>query len=247
MAKEKPAGVRIVALIQARLGSTRLPGKMLMPLHGVPLIDWVLRRTARSALLDDLVVATTTDPRDAALASHVEGQGVSVFRGPEDDVLERFRQAGQEARATHVVRVCADNPFIWGAEIDALIRKYFALTPCASDALHDTLYVYNHIPRNNRYPDGLGAEMISFPLLEDLAARAVLPAHREHCFSFIWDNPGLFRIHTFDPQDALLHRPDIKLDIDTAEDYQKLGSIAVTPESTPQEVVLAYDAAAALN
>ena len=251
---------RVIALIQARLGSTRLPGKMLRPLRGLPLIDWVLRRAGKSEFLTGMMLATTTEPRDDALARHVEAEGIPVFRGPEDDVLERFRLAGLRARATHVVRVCADNPLLWGGEIDALIRRYFSLAEsgagetgpkgeaeghwktCGRDTLRDNLYVYNHIPRNNLYPDGLGAEMISYNLLEDLAGRAVLPAHREHCFSFIWDNPDLFSIHTFDPSDPRLHRPDIKLDIDTAEDYEKLSRLDVTPDSPPLDVVRAYDA-----
>jgi spore coat polysaccharide biosynthesis protein SpsF len=265
---------RIVALVQARLGSARLPGKMLLPLHGVPLIDWVLRRVARAELLDAVVLATSTKPRDNALAGHVESLGFPVFRGPENDVLERFRQAGLWAGASHVVRVCADNPLIWGGEIDNLIRHYFSLAgevdhiagnagtashdiaeraahentsepapnPCAPDALPDKLYVYNHIPRNNLYPDGLGAEMISYALLEELAARAVIPAHREHCFSFIWDNPQLFSIQTFDPADPFLRRPDIRLDIDTGEDYQRMARLPVEPASAPQDVIRAYDA-----
>lgn len=255
---------RVVALVQARLGSARLPGKMLLPLRGLPLIDWVLRRIGQSALLDAVVLATSTDSRDDALANHVGALGIPVFRGPEHDVLERFRQAGLWAGASHVVRVCADNPLIWGGEIDRLVERYFALAvektcgasgqtaaesdlalppkSCAPDVLPDTLYVYNHIPRNNLYPDGLGAEMISSALLEELAARAVIPAHREHCFSFIWDNTQLFSIHTFDPQDPALHRPDIRLDIDTEEDYQRMCSLPVEPDSTPRDVVKAYDA-----
>lgn len=289
---------RVVALVQARLGSTRLPGKMLMPLHGLPLMDWVLRRVSRAKLLDAVVLATTTELRDDALAGHVTALGFPVFRGPENDVLERFRQAGLWAGASHVVRVCADNPLIWGGEIDRLIETYFALAeggmpgeggsaaigsaapgatpppdaagfavheaaappahgpggmavqsaarpiphPCAPDALPDTLYVYNHIPRNNQYPDGLGAEMVSYALLDELAARTVIPAHREHCFSFIWDNPELFSIHTFDPAEPSLHRPDIRLDIDTVEDYQRISRLPVKPDSTPEEAVSAYDA-----
>ena len=278
---------RVVALVQARLGSTRLPGKMLLPVHALPLRDWVLHRVSRAKLLDAVVLATTTEPRDDALAEHVAALGFPVFRGPENDVLERFRQAGLWAGASHVVRVCADNPLIWGGAIDRLIETYFVLAEgnapgkaggesygigapddcgaaaasspgadgaavpdsappaphaCAPDALPDSLYVYNHIPRNNLYPDGLGAEMVSYALLEELAARAVIPAHREHCFSFIWDNPQLFSIQTFDPAEPSLRRPDIRLDIDTMEDYQRMSRLPVQPDSTPEEIVRAYDA-----
>ncbi|MDR2695756.1 MAG: NTP transferase domain-containing protein, partial [Deltaproteobacteria bacterium] len=140
-----------VALIQARLGSSRLPMKSLLCLRGTPLIDWVARRTAKSRLLDRIVVATSDTPLDEVLAAHVRERlmpldgRIAVFCGPENDVLERFRAAGAAFGASRVVRVGADNPFVWGGEIDALIR-FFEETGCD--------YAYNHIPRDNRYPDG---------------------------------------------------------------------------------------------
>ena len=158
-----------VALVQARLGSSRLPLKSLLCLRGTPLIDWVARRVAKSELLDRIVVAIPDTPLDEALAAHVRerlmplDERIAVFCGPENDVLERFRAAGAAFGADRVVRVCADNPLVWGGEIDHLIR-FFAETGCD--------YAYNHIPRNNRYPDGLGAEILSFALLRELAARA---------------------------------------------------------------------------
>lgn len=224
--------MRTVALIQARMGSTRLPCKMMLCLHGRSLIDWVVRRVRRAALLDEVVVATSVNPENDVLERHLQNQGIAVFRGPEQDVLERFRQAAEAHKATHVVRVCADNPLIWGEEIDRLIRFY-------REAGCD--YAYNHIPRNNLYPDGLGAEILSRPLLETLAAEATLPAHREHCLSFIWDNPERFSIRTFDPPDPRLRRPDIKLDVDTAEDYRKLALMPLTPDMSPLDLVALFE------
>ena len=104
--------MNIVALIQARMGSTRLPCKMMLSLHGLPLIDWVVRRTAASRLLNRIIVATSEAPANDPLAAHLEGQGTEVFRGPEDDVLKRFRLAAEQAGATHVVRICADNSLV---------------------------------------------------------------------------------------------------------------------------------------
>ncbi len=219
-----------VALIQARMGSTRLPCKMMLHLAGHPLIDWVLRRVGKAALVDKVVVATSTNPENDVLERHLAAQGVSVFRGPENDVLERFRQAGAAHAATHVVRVCADNPLIWGGAVDELVRFYFK---AGCD------YAYNHIPKNNRWPDGLGAEIVSFPLLQRLAEDAALPAHREHCLSYIWDNPNLFSIRTFDPEDPRLHRPDLKLDVDTADDYRYLALLPLTIDSGPLDILAA--------
>ena len=235
--------MNIVALIQARMGSTRLPCKMMLSLHGLPLIDWVTRRVAVSRLLNKVVVATSEAPINDPLALHLERRGVEVFRGPEDDVLKRFRLAAEKTRATHIVRICADNPLIWGGEIDSLIRHYRERldhpgadgSPVRPDG--NTLYAYNHIPRGNLYPDGLGAEMISWPLLRLLDTTASVPAHREHCLSYIWDNPQRFVISTFDPPDPGLRHPEVKLDVDTPEDYRKLALLPVTVDMPPAEVI----------
>lgn len=226
--------MNIVAIIQARMGSSRLPCKAMLHLHGLPLIDWVVHRVAKSHLLDEVLVALPDNPLDDILAFHLENQGVAVFRGSENDVLQRFCQAAGSVGATHIVRVCADNPLIWGGEIDHLIRHYQEYTD------QSALYAYNHIPRNNLYPDGLGAEMLSFPLLRLLDEKATLPEHREHCLSYIWDNPESFVISTFDPLDQRLQQPGIKLDVDTPEDFRKLSLMAIHPNMTPQEVLLRY-------
>lgn len=242
--------MNIVALIQARLGSTRLPCKMMLSLHGLPLIDWVVKRTAKSRLLNRIIVATSESPGNDPLAVHLEKQGVEVFRGPENDVLKRFCLAAEKADPTHVVRICADNPLIWGGEIDHLIRHYQARLNGPADSEtglrpdEHTLYAYNHIPRNNLYPDGLGAEMISWPLLRMLDERARIPAHREHCLSYIWDNPKEFVISTFDPPDARLRHPEVKLDVDTPDDYRKLALMPVSLDMPPEEVIALANPAA---
>lgn len=227
--------MRAIAFIQARLGSSRLPGKSLRPFMGLPLIDWVLRRLALSRLLDGVLVCLPDGSGDDPLALHCETSGASFFRGPEEDVLRRFALALESTAATHVVRVCADNPFVWGPEIDHLIRHFQSLPE------QDRAYAYNHIPLNNRYPDGFGAEMVSAALLRRLDAEASLPAHREHCLSYIRDNREQFIISTFDPPDERLRRPDVKLDIDTADDFARLERLGVTPLAPPEEVIARYD------
>lgn len=226
--------MHIVAIIQARMGSSRLPCKAMLFLHGLPLIDWVVHRVSKSRLLNDVVVAIPETPLDDVLAFHLENRGIAFCRGVEEDVLERFCKTARVSHATHVIRVCADNPLVWGAEIDNLIRYY------QEQPEQENLYAYNHIPRNNVYADGLGAEMVSTPLLFELEEKATLPAHREHCLSYIWDNPSEYRIHTFDPPDKRLHCPEIRLDVDTAEDYRKLSLMAIHPDMRPEEVILRY-------
>jgi len=225
--------MKTVAIIQARMGSTRLPCKMMLQLAGYPLVDWVVRRTQAAALVDQVVLATSVNPENDILERHLAAQGIAVFRGSEDDVLERFYNAAQKYGATHVVRVCADNPLVWGGAIDELIRCY-RKTGCD--------YAYNHIPRRNAWPDGLGAEMTSFALLERIAREATLPAHREHCLSYIWDNPELFSIATFDPADARLARPHVRLDVDIAADYVKLARMPLRLDMSPLEILDLYPA-----
>ena len=229
----------VLALVQARLGSSRLPLKSLLCLRGAPLIDWVVRRVARSSLLDRIVVAVPDTALDAVLAAHVRERlmpldaRIAVFCGPEQDVLERFRLAGTAFKASQVVRVCADNPLICGEEIDNLLR-FFASANCD--------YAYNHIPHNNKYPDGLGAETLSFALLEHLAATAQEARHREHCLSYITDQPQKFSIRTFDPPDPALWRPKLRLDLDTAEDFQRLALLPLRMDMTAREIVALFPA-----
>ena len=148
-----PKSRRVIAIIQARLGSTRLPGKMLMELNGSPIVEWVCNRVRRAQGLDAAVAAIPEGSLDDPTRGYLHTISMAVYRGSEDDVVGRFR-AAQLHEATHIVRVCADNPFIDPHAIDALIDVYF--NPCD--------YAYNHIPRNNLWPDGLGAEIVSMEL-----------------------------------------------------------------------------------
>jgi spore coat polysaccharide biosynthesis protein SpsF len=208
--------------------------KTLLCLRGTPLIDWVVRRVAKARLLDRIVVATPDTPLGEGLAAHVRERlmpldvRIAVFCGSENDVLERFRAAGTAFGASRVVRVCADNPLVWGGEIDNLIR-FFEAAGCD--------YAYNHIPRNNRYPDGLGAEVLSFALLNELAARAKEPGQREHCLSYLWDHAQHYALRTFDPPDPRLWRPELKLDVDSPEDFRRLSLMPLHVDMPPEEIV----------
>ena len=224
--------MKTVIVIQARLGSSRLPCKTLLNLHGKPVIDWVVERCRRSELADDLVVAMPDVRRDDVLDRYLKEKGVSTFRGPEQDVLTRMCDAAAAHKADLVVRVCADNPLIWGGEIDNLIRFYQQ-----EHAAGRCDYAYNHIPKGNLYPDGLGAEIVSFELFEQAKREAVLPAHREHCLSYIVDNPTRFQIRTLDPSEPELRRPELKLDMDTADDFINLSLLDIRPDITPLEIV----------
>ena len=230
----RKGGGRVVAIVQARLGSSRLPLKSLLTLRGVPIIDWVTERLAKARRLDGLIVAVPDTELDRVLHEHLERRGVPVMAGPEEDVLARFAQAAKQADADLVVRVCADNPCIWGEAVDRLVDFY-------REGGRD--YAYNHIPRNNLWPDGLGAEILSRDLLEELDTRAKLPSQREHCLNYLWDNAGSYRIATFDPEEPWLRRPDLRLDVDSPDDFRRLALLPIDPGMDARALVTACDEA----
>jgi spore coat polysaccharide biosynthesis protein SpsF len=221
---------KIVGIIQARMGASRLPAKMLLDLHGKPLIEWVLRRVSKSRFLDAVVVAVPDTKDNEILSRFLSGVGANIFRGSENDVVKRFYDASMSYDATDLVRICADNPLVSPKQIDALI-DYYKKNPCD--------YAYNHIPRNNSFPDGLGAEIAPLLTLEKINREARSPSQREHVFNYIWDNPSQFDIKTFDPEDSYLARPDMKLDIDTIEDYRHFTQRKIRIDMDDCEIIKA--------
>jgi len=220
--------LNIVAIIQARIGSTRLPHKLLLSLNGYPIIEWVVRRVKKSKFLDDIVVAIPSTDENRILAKYIKRLNVEVYHGDEDDVLKRFYEAAICMNATHIVRVCADNPLISGEEIDHLIQ-FYQKNHCD--------YAYNHIPRDNRYPDGFGAEIVSFDLLKGLHRKVKESKYREHCLSYICDHPDEYVIKTFDPPNPEIAYPELKFDIDTFEDYCYLSMCKFGIDIKPFEII----------
>ena len=211
---------RVVALVQARMGSSRFPGKMLAPLAGRPLLAWVLERLKRAQRLDALVLATTDLPRDAALVELARSLGVASFTGSESDVLDRFSQAARQFEADTVVRVCADNPFIDGAVVDALVDFY---------AASDCDYACNHLDRlGSGYADGFGAEILPAALLHRLAAECTDLRHREHVTLALWDEATRWARDcrkTCPPAPAALAFPALRFDVDEPAHLQTLQSL----------------------
>jgi spore coat polysaccharide biosynthesis protein SpsF len=222
---------RIIGIIQARMGSTRLPNKMLLHLHGFPIIEWVIRRVMQSNDLDDIVVAIPDTAKNDVLNHFLKKKlNVNVYRGTEEDVLNRFLCAAQLLNATHVVRICADNPLVSGSVIDELIRFYFK-------SFCDYAYNQGDNGKTNNYPDGFGAEIVSFELLKWLEVNTTEKRHREHCLSYISDNPNQFTNKTFNSPDERIARPWLKLDLDTYEDYMDLMLKDFKIDSSPLDIV----------
>jgi len=211
MRREKTVGI-----IQARMTSSRLPGKMMMDLCGYPVIHWVIERTKRSAFLNELVLATTVNNEDDCLCRVAEDFGISVYRGDENDVLLRFIGAAKLHEAETVVRICADNPLVAPEEIDRLVQFFHYEKPD---------YAFNHRPgMGNGYPDGLGAEATSLKILEGIAQATTEKRYREHVTLYIWDNPQAFTIRSF-PCSSPYNEPRMKLDIDTIDDLQGMRGL----------------------
>jgi len=221
---------KVAAIIQARMGSIRLPEKMMLDLHGYPVVEWVSRRVSVAEKLDCIIFALPDSEGDDELARYLSGIGATVFRGSENDVLNRFYEAAIYYDVETIVRICADNPFVSASEIDHLVTFF-------NEHIENYDYAYNHIPRNNLYPDGIGAEITSFRVLETLHNSAEKEEHREHIFNYIWDNQDLFSIGTFNPENRLIAHPELKLDLDTVEDYKKLLRLNVNPNMTAQEII----------
>lgn len=175
--------MRTIAVIQARMGSTRLPGKVLEPIEGRALIDWTIEGISAIAGLEGLVVAITTDASDDPLAAHlVERGGVDVHRGPVHDVLRRVVEAVRPGAPDVVVRQTADNPFpdplIMRAQLDRLVEGPFDYVGIAG------------------LPLGIGAEAVTWAALEAADREATDAAEREHVLPFVYTRPERFRIGT---------------------------------------------------
>jgi spore coat polysaccharide biosynthesis protein SpsF len=231
---------RTVAIIQARMGSSRLPGKMMMDLCGQPVLHWVLSRVKKIKLADSILLATTDTKKDDPLEELAQDLNVPVFRGSETDVLGRFIAAAQMAKADSVVRICGDNPLISPEEIDRLI-SFFEKT-MKEENTSDNLYAFNFASKlGNQYPDGLGAEILSLSLLEKISRLDDQPSSREHVTKYIWDHPEQFLIRTFPAPEELAY-PSVKLDVDSQEDLEKLNILCahLDQDSSPKKIINVY-------
>jgi spore coat polysaccharide biosynthesis protein SpsF len=177
--------VRTLVVVQARTGSTRLPGKVLMPVAGAPVILRLLERVLAARTRFELVVATTERPEDDALAERVHRFGVRVFRGHPRDLVDRHYRAALAARAEAVVKIPSDCPLVDPAAIDAVLGAFLA-----DSGRYD--FVSNLHPPT--WPDGNDVELMTFAALERTLREATRPHEREHTTPYLWDQPERFRI-----------------------------------------------------
>ncbi|WP_319763613.1 glycosyltransferase family protein [Maridesulfovibrio sp.] len=203
--------MKVTAIIQARMTSSRLPGKILMEVMGKPLLQLMIERTLAAECVDSVVLATTDNPEDDPTEKLGRELGVKVFRGSEDDVLGRFYQAAKQYGGEHIMRLTGDCPLIDPDLLDQLADFYFnGKFDFASNCEEPTL------------PDGLDAEILSFKTLEEAHAKAERPSHREHVTLFVCDHPEMFKIGSW------LNGTDyssLRWTVDNAEDFEAVKAI----------------------
>ena len=174
--------MKVVAIVQARMGSKRLPGKVMKPIVDKPVIELLLTRLNLSTEIDQIVVATSLDPKNIELKNHVTSLGFGCHMGSEDNVLGRIYDVAKSSQADIVIRITGDCPFVDPGLVDLIVREF----KCSSAD-----YVSNGNPPT--YPDGLDVEVFAFAALERAQKEATSDFDKEHVTPFI-RNSDLFKI-----------------------------------------------------
>ena len=210
---------RVVLIIQARMGSSRLPGKSMLDLAGEPLVGRILERLQRCEKLDEIVLAIPDTDKDRVLAPLAAKYGVTLFAGPENDLVERYYQAAVASKADIVGRLPADNATPEPSEVDRIVEHHFAL---GRRGFSSNLSVID----DSGYPDGIGAEIFDFSLLEEARNKNPEAQKKEHVHLNFFDyangeavDETWCPISTL-PCPAKIRRPDLVLDVNTQKQYE---------------------------
>ena len=211
--------MKTVAIIQARMGSTRLPGKVMLPLDGSHVLTHDIQRVQEADTIDEVVVATSTKTADDIIARYTNRAGVTVFRGSEDDVLDRMFSAATEANAETVVRITGDCPLIDWDVIDAVVDRL---------ATENVDYCSNTVERT--FPRGLDVEAFSYESFKHIHENAKEPHHREHVTPYYRENDDQFNLASVTSEEIfdeawMQNRTDLRLTLDEADDYELLREV----------------------
>jgi spore coat polysaccharide biosynthesis protein SpsF len=199
----------IVAIIQARMSSSRLPGKVLMPLAGKPVLEHVVRRIQACKRITKVVVATSTDHTDDTIQAWCEKEEISHYRGSLDDVLDRYYQAAKIHKADAVVRITADCPAIDPTIVDEVVMGFLTGG-------------YDYYGLSGEFPDGLDCTVFSFAALERAWREAKLKSEREHVGPYVEKHPELFKIGGYNKFKGLSHH---RWTLDEPRDYEFLQAV----------------------
>jgi spore coat polysaccharide biosynthesis protein SpsF len=230
----------VAVIVQARMGSSRLPGKVLRVAgaSGTSVLAHVLRRVRRAPSVAEVLVATTTEPSDDALAKEAARLGALVHRGPVDDVLARFHGALSQLRSEVLVRVTADCPLLDPDELERVLAVFFEARAAGAPLDHVT----NQGGDASRIPRGLDVEVFSRAALERAQAEATDPGHREHVTPYLYRTPERFRaLVTAPPGPSRAH---LRLTVDTPEDLEVVDAVlcALGDDATTDAIVAWLDA-----
>lgn len=199
-------------ILQARMGSTRLPGKVLKPIGDKLLLGYIQSQLENVKSHVKLVVATSQNPLDDKIQEFCLAHKIDCYRGSEENVLERYYLCAKEKGFSHIVRLTADNPFVDPEEIDRLIETHLR-------GQNDFTYSFQELPV------GVGAEIFTFGALEEVYRRSTMPHHFEHVDEYLLENMDRFK--TGKPAVPESKRyPEVRLTVDTEEDYKKALFIA---------------------
>jgi spore coat polysaccharide biosynthesis protein SpsF len=215
---------KVVLIIQARMSSTRLPGKSMMPLADKPLVYRMVERLKNCKKIDEIVIATSDQQEDQVLVELAKELEVSYFQGNLLDVRDRYLKAAEKFQADFIIRIPADNPMPDSNEIDKLVEFHLEHNPTGFSS---NLAQVN----NSGYLDGIGAEIFSTKLLQEAVARSSSETVKEHVHRNFFDYSTQTQVDASwcpvsspkAPQE--LQRPDIVLDVNTMEDYLKIKKI----------------------
>lgn len=203
--------MNITAIIQARMGSTRLPGKIMKKVNNKPLLEYQLERIKRSKVINNIIIATTNDGSERPIVELANKMGIDIFKGSESNVLERYYLASKEYRSDIVVRITSDCPIIDPAIIDSVIKLYL-----------ENNYDYVSNTQVRTFPRGMDTEVFSFACLEKAYQNAEAEYEKEHVTPYLYLNPKLFSVGQYtSTENNSLYR----LTVDTREDFELISII----------------------
>jgi len=203
---------KVVVIIQARMQSSRLPGKVLKSVLGKPLLGYLVDRIRRSVYVHDIVIATTLNEKDIEIVDFCKNYKVNFYRGSEDDVLSRYFESSVEFKANHIVRICSDSPLLDPLILDEMLEIYFENGPY--DYLSNTI--------NQTYPIGMNIEIFPFAILNFLHLNCSKEYEREHVTPYIYTHPKMFKIYKKQLNKDFSH---LRLTVDEREDFYLVEAI----------------------
>lgn len=209
----------IGAVIQTRMGSSRLPGKVLLKLDRESVLDYVINQVKCCKLVNKIIIATTNLSEDDIIIHNTTDNGIQYFRGHPTDVLDRYYQCAKEHGLSTIVRITSDCPLIDPEIVDLMVMTF-------NENTYD--YISNNKPRT--FPYGLDVEVFSFNALENAWNNAQLPSEREHVTSFIYKNPDKFRIHNIEFRNDF---SKLRLTIDRINDFKLIQTIVEKIKNRP--------------